>query len=89
MCQVVRASSSSRFARRGGGFGGRGGFNFRHRRVLVGPSVVLLFLVLRASLVAIFCFSLIVAGGGDCRWRVASRRCDAVLKTGQVSRVCP
>jgi hypothetical protein len=85
MCQVVRASSSSRFARRGRRFGRRGVFNFRHRRVLV----VLLFLVLRASLVAIFCFSLIVAGGGDCRWRVASRRCDAVLKTGQVSRVCP
>lgn len=89
--RVVRASSSSRFARRGRRFGRRRFFNFRHRRVLIGASVVLLFLLVRAILIAIFCFSLIITGGGDCRRRSASRRCNAVLRTERSvkSSLCP
>lgn len=79
--RVIRASSSSRFAQRGRRFGRRRFFNFRHRRVLIGLSVVLVFLLSRTILATIFCSPLIITTGGDGRRRVASGRCDTVLKT--------
>lgn len=81
VCRVVRASSSSRFARRGRRFGRRRFFDSRHRRILFSPFAVLLFLVFRAILVNMFWSSLVITGGGNCRRRIASRRCNAVLKS--------